>query len=93
MSTINKQIFKFVLSRPSLLKFLLDTTHFEKYPTVQNARNYMIAKTIEGIYTAGETLSSVQQYVETLEKRNIGTILNYVKESGITDLFKNLFTL
>lgn len=80
--TINKQLFDFVLNRPSLLNTLLKISNFEKIPFLQNKRNKLIAHAIEGIYSAGETLDSAENRVKELEKENNGVILNYAMEAG-----------
>lgn len=80
--TINKQLFDFVLNRPSLLNALLKISNFEKIPFLQKKRNKLIAHAIEGIYSAGETLDSAENRVKELEKENNGVILNYAMESG-----------
>lgn len=83
MSKINKQLFKFILERPSLLSKLLQFSNFENYPRLQNLRSKYIAKAIEGIYSAGEDLTSAEKRILELEKENKGAILNYSMESGI----------
>ena len=80
--TINKQLFDFVLNRPSLLNSLLKIINFEKIPILQNGRNKLLARAIEGIYSAGETLESAENRVKELEYENIGAILNYAMEAG-----------
>ena len=80
--TINKQLFDFVLNRPSLLNSLLKIINFEKIPILQNGRNKLLARAIEGIYSAGETLESAEYRVKELEYENIGAILNYAMEAG-----------
>ena len=80
-----------MLDRPKLLQAVLSASNFEKHPSLQNMRNNIIAKAIEGIYTAGETLDSARKHMETLEKNcNIGTILNYAMEAGKWFIIKNL---
>lgn len=80
--TINKQLFDFVLSKPSLLGALLKISNFEKVPFLQDKRNKLLAHAIEGIYSAGDTLESAENRVKELEKENIGVILNYAMEAG-----------
>lgn len=79
---INKQLFDFMLNRPSLLNSLLKISNFEKIPVLQQSRNKLLAKAIEGIYTAGETLASAEVRIKELEQKNIGVILNYAMEAG-----------
>lgn len=79
---INKQIFEIILNRPKFLNFFLRLSNFENYPYIQNLRNKILAKAIEGIYSAGETLASAERRIEELEQRNIGVILNYAMEAG-----------
>lgn len=79
---INKQLFDFVLNRPSLLNALLKITNFENIPFLQNKRNKLFAHAIEGIYSAGETLESAENRVKELENENTGAIMNYAMESG-----------
>lgn len=79
---INKQLFGFVLNRPALLNLLLKLSNFERFPVIQKERNKLLARAIEGIYSAGETLDSAENRIKELEKRNIGVILNYAMEAG-----------
>lgn len=79
---INKQLFDFVLNRPRLLNLLLNVSNFEKFPFLQKQRNKVIAKAIEGIYSAGENLNSAEKRIIELEQKNIGVILNYAMEAG-----------
>lgn len=79
---INKQLFNFVLNRPSLLSVLLKVSNFEKVPLIQNQRNKLLARAIEGIYSAGETLESAEDRINELEKKKVGVILNYAMEAG-----------
>ena len=79
---INKQLFNFVINRPSLLKLGLNLSNFNKFPRFQIKWNKFLAKSIEGVYSAGETLASAEIRVEELENRNIGVILNYAMEAG-----------
>lgn len=81
--TINKQLFDYVLNRPSLLNFILKASNFETIPFIQEKRNKLIAKAIEGIYSAGEDLESAEQRIIELEKKNTGVILNYAMEAGM----------
>lgn len=80
---INKQLFDFILNRPSLLNALLKLSNFESFPVIQKERNKLLARAIEGIYSAGETLESAEKRIKELEKRNTGVILNYAMEAGI----------
>ena len=89
--TINKQIFDFVLKRPSLLNALLKISNFEKIPFLQNKRNKLLALAIEGIYTAGETLESAENRIKELEKEKKGVILNYAMEAGKYKLNTQIF--
>lgn len=82
MFTINKKLFNYFLNRPKLLKFILKFSNFENFLILQKGRNKMLAKFIEGIYSAGETLSSAELCIEQLERNKIGVILNYAMESG-----------
>lgn len=82
MSTINKKLFNYVLNQPRLLKFILKFSNFDKKSILQKGRNKLLAKCIEGIYSAGETLTSAELCIERLERKNIGVILNYATESG-----------
>ena len=79
---INKKLFNFVLNRPGLLNFLLKATNFEIVPFLQAKRNELIAKSIEGIYSAGENLSSAEERILELEQKQVGVILNYAMEAG-----------
>lgn len=79
---INKQLFDSVLNRPRLLNLLLNVSNFEKFPFLQKQRNKVIAKAIEGIYSAGENLNSAEKRIIELEQKNIGVILNYAMEAG-----------
>lgn len=90
-SSINSSLFKFVLDRPRLLKFLLNSSNFERIPRLQSLRNRCIAKSIEGVYSAGETLESAMEHLKALEKQNIGTIMNYAMEAGKRGLMQNFF--
>jgi predicted RNase H-like HicB family nuclease len=79
---INKQLFDFILGKPRLLNVLLKFSNFEKFPLLQRGRNKLLAKAIEGIYSAGETLESAEIRMMELERENIGIILNYAMEAG-----------
>lgn len=79
---INKQLFDFILYKPRLLNVLLKISNFEKFPLLQRVRNKILAKAIEGIYTAGETLESAEMRMKKLEQENVGIILNYAMEAG-----------
>lgn len=80
---INKHLFDFILNRPSLLDSLLKLSNFEKIPPLQKIRDKLLAKAIEGIYTAGETLESAEVRITELEQKQVGVILNYAMEAGI----------
>ncbi len=80
---INKHLFDFLLNRPSLLSSLLKVSNFEKIPALQKSRDKLLAKAIEGIYTAGETLVSAEVRIKELEQKQVGVILNYAMEAGI----------
>lgn len=80
---INKQIFDFILNRPSLLKVLLNFSNFSGNSIINNAKNKIIAKAIEGIYSAGENITSAEKRIIELEKDGKGVILNYALEAGI----------
>lgn len=84
---INKQLFDYVLNRPSLLNFLLRASNFEAIPFLQEKRNKLIAKAIEGVYSAGEDLASAEKRIVELEEKNTGVILNYAMETGIFHSF------
>lgn len=84
---INKQLFDVVLNRPALLNFLLKVSNFEKFPFIQKQRNRLLARAIEGIYSAGETLASAEERIKELEQKNVGVILNYAMEAGKLQLF------
>lgn len=80
---INKQLFDFILNKPRLLNVLLKLYNFEKFPLLQQSRNKLLAKAIEGIYSAGETLESAVIRMKELERENVGIILNYAMEAGM----------
>ena len=88
---INKRLFDFILDKPSLLNFLLKVSNFDNIPVVQNCRNKVLAKAIEGIYSAGETLESAEIRMSKLEDKNVGVILNYAMEAGKTINFQAKF--
>lgn len=81
---INKQIFDFILNRPSLLKVLLKISNVGNNSFINNSKNKVIAKAIEGIYSAGENISSAENRVIELENEGVGVILNYALEAGIS---------
>lgn len=84
-SSINSILFKIIFDRPRLLRTALSASNFENYPKLQKFRNVCIAKAIEGIYSAGETLDSAKAHMVALENNsNIGAILNYAMEAGKT---------
>ena len=90
---INKQIFDFILNKPGLLNALLKLSNFEKFPILQKGRNKFLAKAIEGIYSAGETLESAEIRMKEQEQENVGIIFNYAMEAGtmINNQFNNNF--
>lgn len=80
---INKQLFDFILKKPRFLNVLLKLSNFEIFPLLQQGRNKLLAKAIEGIYSAGETLESAEIRMKELERKNVGIILNYAMEAGM----------
>jgi hypothetical protein len=82
MSSINRRIFDYVLTRPKLLKQLLRVSDFSYWPQLQTLRNEVIAKAIEGIYSAGTTLDDAERHISGLERQDIHSIINFAMEAG-----------
>lgn len=51
----------------------------------QRITNFLINKTVGGIFTSGETIESLMKDIESLEKRKIKGVANYVAE-GIHEM-------
>ncbi len=81
MIKINKESFlKFIVNQPFLLRLSLKLLNATEW--MGAFRNKIIAKSIDGIYSAGETLQECKLHVESLQSKNIGSIINYAVETG-----------